>query len=315
MPDLKVVGIATSQLSRLVEDYLAHCRAAGLSPKTVRHSYGYPLRSVFLPWAAEQGISQSDQLDNRTLDRFVATLLEQGGRRGELSRHSAWTYAKAVKRFLAWLSEEGEAAPGQVTLPKLPKRLVETVDRTEVQRLEDAALSERDAVILRTLADTGLRVGELVALRTSDLVERDRIHHFLRVQGKGGRERMVPISAGLFRRLQRYLERKRPADAAGDRIFVSNRRSPRSGEYEPLTESGVQQMIRDLGERAGLGKRIHPHLFRHSAATHMLRRGMNPLLVAQVLGHSSLAMIQNVYSHLTETDAHDALIAALKDDG
>ena len=71
--------------------------------------------------------------------------------------------------------------------------------------------------------------------------------------------------------------------------------------------------MRDLGERVGLKKRVHPHVFRHSAATHMLRRGMNPLLVAQVLGHTSLAMIQNVYSHLTATDAHLALMSALKE--
>jgi len=71
-------------------------------------------------------------------------------------------------------------------------------------------------------------------------------------------------------------------------------------------------MIRDLGERAGSGKRVHPHLFRHSAATYMLQRGMNPLLVAQVLGHSSLAMIQRVYAHLTPTDAHQALMQVLR---
>ena len=118
----------------------------------------------------------------------------------------------------------------------------------------------------------------------------------------------------LHRRLVRYAERQRPRDASSDRLFLSRRRSRPTGDYEPLTESGVQQFIRDLGERAGLRKRVHPHVFRHSAATHMLRRGMNPLLVAQVLGHSSLAMIQNVYSHLTPVDAHAALMAALKDD-
>jgi integrase/recombinase XerD len=63
----------------------------------------------------------------------------------------------------------------------------------------------------------------------------------------------------------------------------------------------VQPLIRDLGEKAGIRQRVHPHLFRHAAATYMLQRGMNPLLVAQVLGHSSLVMIQRVYAHLTPT--------------
>lgn len=302
---------APARMESLVEDYLAHCRAAGLSPKTIRHAYGYPLRAVFLPWCAAHEVTEPSQLTSRTLDRFVGDLLEHGGKRGELSKQTAWTYAKAAKRFLAWLKTEGEAVDGEVQLPRLPKRLVETLDRDEIQRLEDAAQTERDALIVRVLADTGMRVGELVRLRLNDLVERER-HAFLKVRGKGDRERLVPMAPMLHRRLARYAERQRPRDASSDRLFLSRRRSRLTGDYEPLTESGVQQFIRDLGERAGLRKRVHPHVFRHSAATHMLRRGMNPLLVAQVLGHSSLAMIQNVYAHLTPVDAHAALMAALK---
>ncbi|HEX6349359.1 MAG TPA: tyrosine-type recombinase/integrase [Candidatus Dormibacteraeota bacterium] len=298
----------------MVEDYLAHCRAAGLSPKTIRHAYGYPLRSVLVPWCAEQGIEKPEQLTSRVLDRFVADLLEHGGKRGQLSKHSAWSYAKAAKGFVAWAKAEGEKIEGEVQLPQLSKKLVEVLSREEIQRLEDSATTERDALIVRVLADSGIRVGELVQLRLGAFAEQDR-HHFLKVRGKGDRERLVPISPALYRRLQRYADRQRPADAVSDRLFLSRRKSPRTGDYEPLTESGVQQFVRDLGERAALKKRVHPHVFRHSAATHMLRRGMNPLLVAQVLGHTSLAMIQNVYSHLTATDAHLALMSALKDEG
>ncbi len=313
MPKLTVVEAKPSQLSRQVEDYLAHCRAAGLSPKTIRHAYGYPLRSVFLPWCADHEVERLSQLNSRVLDRFVSDLLEHGGRRGELSKHTAWTYAKAAKRFLAWAKEEGEQIEGQIKLPRLPRRLVETLERDEIQRLADSAQSERDSLIVRVLADSGIRVGELVRLRREDLIERER-SHFLKVLGKGDRQRLVPVAPILYRRLVRYAERQRPTDTNSDRLFLSRRRSRTSGDYEPLTESGVQQLVRDLAERAGIKKRVHPHLFRHSAATHMLRRGMNPLLVAQVLGHTSLAMIQNVYSHLTDLDAHAALIAALRED-
>jgi integrase/recombinase XerD len=73
-------------------------------------------------------------------------------------------------------------------------------------------------------------------------------------------------------------------------------------------------MVRDLAEKVGPEQHVTPHVFRHSAATWMLQRGMNPLLVAQVLGHSSLDMIQNVYSHLTPTDAHRELMAALREE-
>ncbi len=135
---------------------------------------------------------------------------------------------------------------------------------------------------------------------------------FLRPQDprQGNRERLVPVDRTLYRRLRRYAE-GRPGDS--DRIFLALRRSP-AGDHPPLTENGIQQMIRDLAERSGLGRRVTPHTFRHSAATWMLRSGMNPLLVAQVLDHTSLDMIQKVYSHLTPTDAHRELMLALQND-
>lgn len=191
--------------------------------------------------------------------------------------------------------------------------MVEILERDEIQRLEDAADSERDKLIVRVLADGGLRVGELVKLRMPDVTQHER-SDYLRVRGKGGRERLVPLTPTPARRLRRYQERQRPPDARTDRLFVARRRAARSGDYEPLTESGVQQLVRELGTKASIAKRVHPHLFRHSAATWMLRRGMNPLLVAKILGHESLAMIARTYSHLTVDDAHEALMAALRGD-
>ncbi len=304
----------------LVDDYLAACRAKGLSPKTIKLAYGYPLKGVFVPWCVKAGIVSPSDLTTRLLERFSANLMENGGKRGELSQNTVWSYVKAVRGFLAWAKAEGEDVDAEARLPKLPQRHIEVLTRDEVQRMEDVADTERDKLIVRLLADSGVRVGELVKLRERDLVEQSRTEAFLRVVGrsqgggaKGDRYRMVPLAPPLGKRIRRYVERSRPVDATSDRLFVSRRRSA-SGGYEAITESGVQQMIRDLGERAGVRKRVHPHLFRHSAATFMLQRGMNPLLVAQVLGHSSLAMIQRVYAHLTPTDAHQALMQVFRSD-
>ena len=96
-------------------------------------------------------------------------------------------------------------------------------------------------------------------------------------------------------------------------MFVSLRRS-RHGDHEPLTRSGVDQLVRLLGEEAGLEKRVHPHLLRHSFATWALTRGMNPIQLAQIMGHSSLAMIQSVYAHLTPQDAYTALEQVIRVD-
>jgi integrase len=321
MTDGAVTAVQGSPvIDGLVDDYLASCRAKGLSPKTIKLAYGYPLKGVFVPWCGRVGITAPSELTTRLLERFSAELMETGGKRGELSRNTVWSYVKAVRGFLAWAKAEGEGVDAEAKLPKLPQRHIDVLTRDEVQRMEDIADSERDKLIVRMLADTGVRVGELVKLRERDLVEQSRTEAFLRVVGrsqgggaKGDRYRMVPLSPALARRVRRYAERSRPADATSDRLFVSRRRSTNGG-YEAITESGVQQMVRDLADRAGIRKRVHPHLFRHSAATFMLQRGMNPLLVAQVLGHSSLAMIQRVYAHLTPTDAHHALMRALRPD-
>ena len=173
--------------------------------------------------------------------------------------------------------------------------------------MEDAAVSVRDKLIIRVLADTGMRRSELVGLTTRDLLlEGGR--SYLRVHGKGARDRKIGITPDLARRLRRFISSRHGHDT--DRIFTSLYRRP-TGEFAPITESGITQMVTHLGARAGLTKKVSPHTFRHTAATMMLRRGMNAILVAQVLGHSSLQMVQRVYSHLAPDDAHRALMDAL----
>lgn len=301
--------LQAGDLPRLVSDYLASCRARGLSPNTVEQSYAYPLRGILLPWAERNGISDVGGLDRRTLDLLSGELLDQGGARGKaLSRYSVHAYMRAVNQFLGWAQTEGEAVSAKAQLPQLPKKLVDVLSRAEIDRLEDAARTERDKLIIRLLADTGIRVGELIKLRTSDLIERDK-KQFILVRGKGSRERLVPVPR-LYRRLQR-LVRGRPASASSDLLFLGLKRRAGAEEFEPLTPSGVQQMIRNTARLAGLEKRVHPHLLRHSFATWQLSRGMNPIQLADILGHSSLVMIHKVYAHLSPGDAYDAMVRTL----
>ena len=208
-----------------------------------------------------------------------------------------------------WVRLEGEPIAVKAQLPRLPKQLVDVLSREEIQAMEDAAQTERDKLIVRTLADTGVRVGELVALGPSDVQVQGR-NQYLKVQGKGSRERLVPLPPALYRRLRRYADRSRSADTHSDRLFLALRRSPR-GTFDALTTSGVTQLLRVLAPAAGIKKRVHPHPLRHSFATWALTRGMNPLTLAQILGHSSLIMIQHVYSHLTPADSNEALLKVL----
>ncbi len=317
---LEVVPEAPADpLRRLVEDYLRSCRARGLAPKTVDSAYAFPLRSVFLPWAARAGLDRLESITPRALETLAAELLDpervQG--RGPLSRYTVHGYLRAVNQCLRWGRQEGEPVPDRAAapLPSRPKGLPQVLDRADIERLEHLASTERDRLLVRILADTGIRVGELVGLRCDDLLVRTR-GSFILVRGQGDRDRHVPIRPELARRLQRYIERTRPSKDAGDpdRIFLALRRDRRTGAYEALNSNAVGHIVRDLGRRAGLRQTVHPHLFRHSFVTWALRRGINPVQVAEIVGHTSLSMIQRVYSHLTPQDAHDALIAALLKD-
>jgi site-specific recombinase XerD len=314
MPDLKVVSpAADSRLATLVDDYLAHCRARGLSPNTVNQAYRYPLRGILLPFCARNRISDTSAITTRVLDRLSAQLLESGGRDGRpLSPHSVHSYSRAINHFLSWAKTEGEQVEAKAQLPKLPKRLVDVLSREEIQRMEQVSRTERDKLIIRMLADTGLRVGELLGLRTNDLVEQNK-NYYLHVRGKGAKDRLVPAPR-LYRRLRVYIERGRPKDAVSNRVFLSHRRRPNGGDYEPLTTSGVDQMVRNVGALAGISKRVYPHLLRHSFATWQLSRGMNPIQLAQIMGHSSLTMIQAVYSHLSPVDAYEAMLRTLREE-
>jgi len=177
---------APSPLARCVEDYLTSCRARGLSPKTLENGYGYPLRHGFLPWAAREGPAAPSDMSGRALEKLAAELLGEGGRRGPLSRRSVHTYLQTVNQCLKWARAEGEAVPERAVapLPSRPKNFPEVLSREQIAAMEAAAATERDRLIIRLLADTGMRVGELVALGTGDLRQRSR-GSYLRLSGKG----------------------------------------------------------------------------------------------------------------------------------
>ena len=297
-------------IERLVEDYLNDCRARGLSPKTIRTSYHFALNRVLLPFCERQAIRDPKSLDQRALNRLSTELLEKGPSGRPLSRFSVASYLTSINLFLGWAGREGEI-DGKVRAqtPRLPRRLLEVLSREEIDRLENAAKAERDKLIVRVLADSGLRASELLGLRVRDLIQRDR-QYLIMVQGKGAQERLVPMPPATFRRLQR-LARARASD---DRVFLTLKRRDRI-DYAPLSLAGLQQVLWSLGQLAGIERRVYPHLLRHSFATWALSRGMNPIQLAQILGHSSLRMIQQVYSHLTPGDAYDALMRLLVDQG
>lgn len=178
-----------------------------------------------------------------------------------------------------------------------------------------AADNDRDRLIVQLLWDTGIRASELLALRTGDLVRFDG-RWFLRVLApwrgggaKGSHERLVPLPRP--RDIRRYLEGPRAKlEADTDHVFLSRLRDGR-GVHRQLRITGLEQMIQTLAREARVEHRVYPHLFRHSAITHMLRQGLDVLHVQAIMGHTSLAMIQRHYSQLDHRDAYDALARVL----
>lgn len=310
---LAVVPAATPPaLERLVDDYLTSCRARGLSRGSL-NAYEHPLRRVFLPWAGAAGITEVAQLSRSTLDRYAAELHDRNPVTGRsLSKDTVHSYLRPLRQLLSWAAEQGETVHARPKMPRLRRRALDVLSLDEIRALEDGAGNERDKLIVRLLADTGMRVGELVQLRVGDVRTKDRRYEIF-VQGKGDRDRIIPIAADLHRRVERYATRTRPDDTHTQTLFLGLRRS-QLGTYRPLTTSGVEQMVRSVGERAGIRDaklRCHPHMLRHSFVTNMLREGMNPMIVKDFAGHTSLRMIDQVYAHLTVNDAHDALMRIL----
>ncbi len=296
---------APSGVERLVDDYLNHCAARGLAPRTVDKTYGYALNAVFLPWCASQGIRDVSDLDSRALDRFTTALLSRQRHDGKpLSRYSVHAYVRPVRQMLTWAASIGEDIKGKPQLPRRSKPHHDILTRDEIDQLERAAGSERDRLIIRILADCGLRLSELTGLREQDIVRSGRQAH-LRVLGKLSRVRDVPIAPPLLRRLERYVSYL-PEGRSDGRVFVASRRG-RDGEYNALATNGVYQAIRDAQARAGMTKRVHPHLFRHSWMTEMLRKGMNPIQLSVIAG-ASMGVIAEHYTHLTRDDAYDAML-------
>lgn len=310
MSSIKVLPVVTSSspLQRLVDDYLAHCRARGLSPRTIETSYGFALQCVLLPWCADEGVTRVEELDMRTLDRLSASLLTRISSRGKpLSKHSIHSYLRPVRQLLTWAAREGEDVKAKPQMPKLPRRRRDVLSREEITRMEDAVPTERDRLIIRIFGDCGLRLSELTQLRIGDVVRSGR-GAVLDVDGKGRRQRRVPLPPSLVRRMERHI-RGIGDDDPKVRIFWALRRD-RHGLREPLTESGVSQLIGVAAERARIGRNVHPHLLRHSWMTEMLRSGMNPIQLSVIAG-ASPEVIAACYEHLTEDDAQNALIRAL----
>ena len=288
------------EIAAEIERFLECCRGKGLQPSTINRSYGMALRKILLPFCERMGWRTMADLTPYNLAAFTTELHSR-----KLSKWSIASYVRSVNRFLSWhgIKDPADKAPRPRTRPV--HRDVLTLK--EMRQLELAAPSVRDQLIIRLLADTGCRLGELTALTLGDVVQRGR-EWYLLVHGKTG-ERKVPIDEDVYRRVKSFAGHGR-SHTSNDRLFVSSHRHPSTHQYEPLKEDGIYQVVQDVAERTKWKRRIHPHLLRHSWITHMEASGVDPAVISQVAGVSIEVIVRN-YSHLSDRDRHQAIMKAL----
>ena len=270
-----------------LRDFDAALRTRGMAERT-RRAYGVDLGQL-AEWAAGHGLAPAD-LGPRDLRRFAAVLSEGGASRSSVARKLA-----AVRTFYAALLERGAvgANPGQlVSSPKRESYLPRVLKPGEVAALLEripgsTPLELRDRAIFELAYSAGLRAEELVGLDEGSL---DADREQVRVEGKGGRTRVVPVGEPAWRALDAYLRRGRPALAlAAERpdtaLFVS-----KTGRR--LSTSDVRRRLRLQVRRAALQAGVTPHTLRHSFATHLLEGGADLRAIQELLGHSSIRATQ-----------------------
>jgi integrase/recombinase XerD len=261
--------------------------------------YRFILERVLIPWCLDTGISDAAGLTDKAMERFTYHLETKCTTGKALSVASVRTYVRGVRIFLNW----AKVPKGEFEPPHQPRRLVATLTRQEIDVLERVADTERDRLIVRVLADTGIRVSELLGLTLGDLKENshDR-EYFIEVIGKGDKQREIGMPADTFKRLQKYAK-----EGGGGFIFQNHYRTAR------LTRSGVDKMFRGLTKKANIPHRVYPHLMRHSFATQQIRTGhMSLIEIQNALGHSTLAMLSQVYAHVTAHSTYAKQMAGLK---
>lgn len=241
--------------------------------------------------------------------------------------------AEAVEQFLGWLHDQNTGERSQARIisglrgfyeflelehlvkvnpleliesPRLGMYLPDTLSYPEIESLFNAVdlshgMGPRDRAILETLYSCGLRVSELIVLRISGIYDADG---FVRVIGKGNKERLVPIGKSALKQLRIYINEVRVHQAVQrgeeDYVFLNQR-----GKH--LTRMSVFNMVKKYAVLAGIRKKVSPHTFRHSFASHLVEAGADLRAVQEMLGHESITTTE-IYTHLDRKYLHDEIM-------
>jgi integrase/recombinase XerC len=283
-----------SELERQIGRFLEELKRNNASAHTIK-AYESDLRQ-FLEYFSPPGVDPPgpSEFDVLKIREWLASLYDH-----KLTAVSVRRKLAAVRVFFRFLVREGLApmnTPRLLRTPRAPKKLPDVMTTEQANALLDGVAAgkierphpARDLAILELLYGSGLRVSELVGLNLDDV---DRTERWLRVRGKGRKERQVPFGGKAADALERYLEDRASSEAA---VFLNHR----GGR---LTDRGVRGIIKLYATLVAGDSSLHPHSFRHAFATHLLSDGADLRSIQELLGHARLSTTQK-YTQVSLTD-------------
>lgn len=293
-------------MNKPTNEFLTHLKnERNYSPQTIK-SYGEDI-DKFFDFLLDEDILM-DQVDVIVIRNFLTKELNSG-----VSKRSCKRRLSALKHFYTFLVEKKYVEDNPflfIDVPKIDKKYPHALYKEQVKEilLENSKRTDdlmiRDQAILSTLYYTGMRAAELVSLTIQSISLNQRI---IRVVGKGDKERILPISEECKKDLDRYIGFTRKellgkAKIPTNALFLNNR-------GEKLTTRGLEYILDSIEEKTGTFVGLHPHILRHSFATHLLENGADLRVIQELLGHASLNATQ-VYTHVTEKEMQQEYLSS-----
>ena len=296
---LRIMNLSPNLIKHFADYLRLELSLSENSVEAYKHDVG-----LFLQYLEAENLSaEINDITQDTIEFFFAYLFDLN-----IGATSQARILSGLKSFWRYLTQE-EIADKDPTLlissPTLGRHLPEVLSYEEIQKMIDSIdLSQptghRNKAMIEVMYGCGLRVSELIGLQISNIYKEDG---FLRIIGKGSKERLVPIGDSSLKILYQYIEGARlhimPKPKFTDTVFLNSRGTG-------LTRQMVFLIVKELAEKNCIDKTISPHTFRHSFATHLLEGGANLLAVQQMLGHASVSTTE-IYTHISDELLRDTL--------
>jgi integrase/recombinase XerD len=284
---------------KIIAGYLDHLAVERGTARNTLDSYARDLRR-YAEHLTAKGVAELELAAKEHVSSFLATLREGSAEHPPLAPSSAARALVAVRGLHRFAHREGIVGvdvASEVHPPVLPRRLPKALPVHDILRLLDCCGDAnprelRERALLELLYSTGARISEAVGLDVDDVDAKDRT---VLLDGKGGKQRLVPIGRPALAALEAYLVRARPALAALGRSTPAVFLNARGGR---LSRQSAWQVLKAAADRAGITTDISPHTLRHSFATHLLEGGADVRVVQELLGHASVTTTQ-VYTMVT----------------